>query len=160
MNDQGKGTPGWLILLFAVVVGGGALYAIFQHGFLGDKTQAQILRESTGRQLVQAEVSTQPERTAQAIANGKTTYSTVCAACHGMNMEGIVGPSLSDGTWLHANNEKDLVRIVTKGIGPGETKAGAIPMPAKGGRPDLSDEQIWEVLYYISSKNATLQQSN
>ncbi len=160
MNDQGKGTPGWLILLFAIVVAGGALFAIFQYGFIEEESQYQELHESMGQKFAMAEVVSRPERTAQAITNGQATYNTVCVACHGANREGGVGPSLADNTWVHANNEEDLVRIVTKGIGAGETKIGAIPMPAKGGRPDLGPEQIWEILYFLSSKNPSLKQSN
>lgn len=156
-TEQGKDLPGWLVALFIVVLAGGALYAVVVGGLMGGSSKEAMYRESAGIKYEQAVVEVKPERTATAIANGEATYKSVCFACHGMNLEGGVGPMLSDSTWLHTNKESELKRLVTKGISAAETKAGAVPMPAKGGRPDLTDGQVWEVIYYLSSKNSSIE---
>ena len=156
-TEQGKEIPGWLVGLFIAVLAGGAIYTIVMNGIMGNASSRETMyRESAGVKYVQAEVAVKPERTAQAIANGEATYKGVCFACHGMNMEGGVGPKLADSEWLHTNKESELVRLVTKGVSSAETLNGAVPMPAKGGRPDLTAEQVWEVVYYLSSKNPSI----
>ncbi|MET0323134.1 MAG: PQQ-dependent sugar dehydrogenase [Duganella sp.] len=44
-------------------------------------------------------------------------YQNNCAVCHGSTMEGAVGPSLVDKTWLHgAPTRANLIKIISQGI--------------------------------------------
>ncbi len=44
-------------------------------------------------------------------------YQANCAACHGVKMEGAVGPSLGDHAWLHgAPTKANLIKIIGKGV--------------------------------------------
>ncbi|GJI94677.1 hypothetical protein RugamoR57_13950 [Duganella caerulea] len=44
-------------------------------------------------------------------------YQANCAACHGVKMEGAVGPSLGDHAWLHgAPTKANLIKIISKGM--------------------------------------------
>lgn len=158
MTHSDKGIPSWIQILFYAVLALGGVYIIFTSLFLGCDSQAEMLRKSMGQKYVMAHIEKKPDRTPAAIAEGEKVYKEVCAACHGQNREGIVGPSLADNTWVHADSESALHKMVTKGFGPGELKIGQVPMPAKGGRPDLTDEQIWDVLFFLSSKNPSLKQ--
>ena len=80
---------------------------------------------------------------------GKAIYDTNCAACH---KDGVMGaPKLGDkAAW--APRIAQGVAVVTKNSIAGFTgKAGM--MPAKGGNPALTDEQITNAVAYIIDKS-------
>ena len=52
---------------------------------------------------------------ATALAKGKSGYITKCAACHGMNGEGLVGPNLTDDYWIHGGSIKDIFKTIKYG---------------------------------------------
>jgi len=52
---------------------------------------------------------------ATALAKGKSSYITKCAACHGMNGEGLVGPNLTDDYWIHGGSIKDIFKTIKYG---------------------------------------------
>lgn len=85
--------------------------------------------------------------------DGKTVYSTTCAACHQATGEGVEGtyPPLAGSEWVNGDEAK-VVRIVLGGLtGPvevaGETYSGM--MPPWGGV--LKDADIAAVLTYVRS---------
>ncbi|MCB1306874.1 MAG: c-type cytochrome [Leptospiraceae bacterium] len=153
-----KGVPNWILFLFMGTIVLGGLYAIFMHGFLGynqDNAYRPGYIEPADAGCTFADI---PANTAAARANGEATYKNVCAACHGQNMEGQIGPSLADAEWWHTPSPapvQDVACIVVKGVNPPKTKGNAGPMPARGNGA-LSDREIFEVLYFVGSKNNSL----
>ena len=90
--------------------------------------------------------------TAVMVAEGQTVYmgAGLCAACHGMDGSGAVGPSLTDGEWLTGGGTyPELVSQITKGVSAAEIKnsMGAI-MPPKGGSA-ITDDQVKAVAAYV-----------
>ncbi|MBL4575841.1 MAG: c-type cytochrome [Opitutaceae bacterium] len=74
------------------------------------------------------------------VSNGKATYIAFCVSCHGANLEGGIGLSLVDDTWVIGGNPTDIVKMVTDGS------------PAKGMMPwgtILGDKKISEVVAFI-----------
>lgn len=56
--------------------------------------------------------------TPEMLAAGKSTFGTMCAACHGPDGKGnqIIGaPNLTDKIWLHGGSVADIRETVTKG---------------------------------------------
>lgn len=86
------------------------------------------------------------------IAQGKKLFSGdgLCFSCHGPEAKGLVGPDLTDGTWLIGKGTFDeiVVRIV-EGVPAGKSKSGVV-MPPKGGAK-LKDEQVRAVAAYVWS---------
>jgi cytochrome c oxidase cbb3-type subunit 3 len=78
---------------------------------------------------------------AAAIAEGKQTFDTICAACHKPDGSGLVGPSLVDPYWKYGHDDVALFESVAKGR-PG----GMPPWEAQ-----LGTEKIWKVLAYMES---------
>ena len=78
---------------------------------------------------------------AAAIAEGRQTFETICAACHKPDGSGLVGPSLVDPYWKYGDTDAVLFETVTKGRPGG--------MPAWG--PQLGSEKIWKVLAYVAT---------
>ncbi len=157
-NQDSNGVPNWILFLFGGAILGGVMYTIYMQGFLRQDNSVR-LRDSQGVAfVVPTTFASAPARNAAAIANGEAPYKQSCAACHGGNREGLVGPALNDAEWLHYNNENDMARMISRGIGAGQLKykggAGG-PMPARGA-PQLNDIQIWETVYYLSANNPSL----
>ncbi len=97
-----------------------------------------------------------PQRTAEAIAEGEKLYREVCQACHGDKLQGVVGPTLVGNNWRNPpGKETHLFKLVWNGIPNGKPA-----MPAKGGRSDLTSEQIWKILYFVSSKNPNIEKDS
>jgi cytochrome c oxidase cbb3-type subunit III len=53
---------------------------------------------------------------AGAIGEGELIYKGVCAACHGQQGEGGVGPNLTDAHWLHGGGIKNVFKTIKYGV--------------------------------------------
>jgi cytochrome c oxidase cbb3-type subunit III len=83
---------------------------------------------------------------AGALEKGKTSFTAVCAACHGVQGQGGVGPNLTDEFWLHGGSIKDIFKIIKYGY------------PEKGMRSwndDFSPVQIAQIASYVKSLQGT-----
>jgi mono/diheme cytochrome c family protein len=90
--------------------------------------------------------------TPAAIAQGKKLFSGegLCFSCHGPEAKGLVGPDLTDGTWLMGKGTFDeIVARIVEGVPAGKSKSGVV-MPPKGGAR-LKDEQVRAVAAYVWS---------
>jgi cbb3-type cytochrome c oxidase subunit III len=94
-----------------------------------------------------------PEGATQSMVDrGKEIFTKqgLCYACHGQEGKGLVGPNLTDATWIHGKGTyEEIIGIVTKGITKEEAKGG-VPMPAKGGS-SISDDDVKAVAAYVYS---------
>ncbi len=87
-------------------------------------------------------------------AAGEEVYSGTCASCHGANLEGGVGLKLDGSQFVIDSTEEELVAFVKEGrpASDPDNQTGT-DMPAKGGNPSLTDEDIASVVAYIKSVN-------
>lgn len=53
---------------------------------------------------------------AAVIAKGKAKFDEVCAACHGNQGQGEVGPNLTDEYWLHGGDIQSVFKIIKYGV--------------------------------------------
>ena len=90
--------------------------------------------------------------TSATIAAGKQVFegTGLCAACHGPEGKGAIGPDLTDATWLHGKGTlTELVALIDTGVPSEDSKSGT-PMPARGGA-GLSDDEVKAVAAYVWS---------
>lgn len=79
---------------------------------------------------------------------GKTTYDSLCVACHLASLKGkgenpgAVGPNLTDMAWIHGGTPKEIYNTVSKGV-------LAKGMPAW--EPVLGQKKTAEVVAYVLS---------
>ncbi len=76
------------------------------------------------------------------LAAGQTIFVAVCAACHGVDGGGTIGPNLTDTYWLHGGSMKDIFRTIKYGV------------PEKGmmsWKEDYSPKQIAQIASYVHS---------
>lgn len=78
----------------------------------------------------------------KAAETGRWMFRVFCAPCHGIKAEGGRGPDLTLGTYAAGDLDKDLFRVISRGI-PGSE------MPAFSGR--VEDDSIWRMVSYIRS---------
>lgn len=50
------------------------------------------------------------------IAEGKTTFNTLCKACHLETGGGSVGPNLTDDYWIHGGGIKNIFKTIKYGV--------------------------------------------
>ena len=77
---------------------------------------------------------------------GKATYDSICVACHGSGIPGI--PQLGDTAAWAPRIEQGNDTLYEHAI-VGYTGASGMPMPAKGGNPDLSDDAVKAAVDYM-----------
>jgi cytochrome c oxidase cbb3-type subunit 3 len=86
-------------------------------------------------------------RDARAMAAARDTFATRCAACHGPEGQGLVGPNLTDDYWLHGRTLADIRHTIEVGV----PDKGMVPW-----KDQLKPDEIAAVTAYI----ATLAGSN
>lgn len=80
------------------------------------------------------------------LLEGKEIFTAACAACHGVDGGGIVGPNLTDKYWLHGGRINDIFRTIKYGV------------PEKGmksWKDDYSPKQIARIASYVHSLQGT-----
>lgn len=74
---------------------------------------------------------------------GKEVYAGKCAACHGPEGAGLIGPNLTDKFWVHGKGApQDLLKVIADGV------------PEKGMPPwaaALSEEEMVAVTGYVKN---------
>lgn len=81
-----------------------------------------------------------------ATQQGGELYMKNCAACHGPQGQGLIGPNLTDDAWLHGGSLGDIHRVVTEGV-------PAKGMPPWG--PVLSATDVVAVVAFLETLRGT-----
>lgn len=149
--------PWWVYMFYATIVFSVvylAAYHVFGWGQLQDEeyqtelaeAQAQIEEYmATKGDLINENTVTVVTDEAL-LAEGQSIYAANCAACHGMELQGTVGPNLVDAYWIHGGSVGDIYKTIHDGV------------PSKGmisWKAQLSPEQIQNVSSYIISMEGT-----
>ncbi len=143
--------PPWFMAIFYGTLIWGLIYMVDYHilgsgnvqedEFTAEVEVAAMEREilnKSGKLLNEDNVTVTND--AAALANGKDIFTKNCAACHGQNGEGLVGPNFTDDYWIHGNKINDLFKTIKYGV------------PAKGmisWQTQLDPNQMQEVASYI-----------
>lgn len=148
--------PVWFNALFYGSIIFGFIYLLVYHVFGWGMNQDQeylhelsIAEKAKQEYLAQAanlvDESTVEYNAALAPA-GKAIFTANCAACHGANGEGTIGPNLTDRFWIHGGEIKDIFKTVKYGV----PEKGMVPW-----EQTLTPGQIAEVSSYIISLRDT-----
>jgi len=91
------------------------------------------------------------------VSRGETSFSTICTACHGFNAMGIVGlgKTLIGSEFVNGLTNDELVAFIAKGRDVSDPlNTTGVVMPARGGNPILTDDDLMNVVHYIRNLNA------
>jgi len=145
--------PPWFTWLFYATIIFSVWYMIHYHILGTGKLQAEEyeaevrLAELKRAELVRSGAFINEETVtlltdAAELQSGKAIYDANCVACHGQYGEGLVGPNLTDGYYVHGGGIKNVFKVIKYGV------------PAKGMIPwqsQLSPNQIQQVSSYVIS---------
>jgi cytochrome c oxidase cbb3-type subunit 3 len=142
--------PDWWLGLFWITIIWGLGYLIHYH-FIADRSpQAALAQEIAAAEerwpegLTGAGVGSF-EVTDAAVAAGEQVFRTNCVACHGINLEGGIGPNLLDDEWIHGGTSEDIINVVTNGV----VEKGMLAWA-----PIIGAEAVNNVTAYVLSRNA------
>ncbi len=126
-------TRKWVMLLAALALGAAAC------GYSDVSTPTTTTTVATGGDVGGA-------------ANGQAVFKTTCSACHGQNAEGVdgLGPDMRNNEFIQSQSNADLILFIVAGrstTDPANTTG--VDMPAKGGNPSLTNEEIADVVDYL-----------
>lgn len=150
--------PNWWLWTFLFTIMFASLYFL-HYEVSGAPTLEDELKVSMAEveKLQASHVSAQPVATEEDLekqfsqdsvrAAGAEEFKAKCAVCHGQELQGIIGPNLTDKYWLHGKGLRtDIVKVITDGV----ADKG---MPPWG--PVLKKEQITALAAFIYSKRGS-----
>lgn len=87
---------------------------------------------------------------------GKKLYDTACVACHGPDAVGVqgLGKSWVTSEFIKSQTDAQILDFVKKGR-PASDPANTtgVDMPAKGGNPALTDQDLTNIIAYMRTVN-------
>ena len=128
IRELDNSLPPWWVAMFYITIAFAVVYMGYFH-FFGEGPGS---REEYQIEMERAEEQVQAYRARQAnlidessvtrltdeadLALGKTIYDANCAACHGFQGEGGVGPNMTDEYWIHGGSIQDLFKTIKYGV--------------------------------------------
>lgn len=156
ISEYDNPSPPWIVATFFATLAFSLVYQLlfpscFGPGLLKWGQVKKYDQEvQVASQLAAKAASTQAEagidavvKDPKAIEAGKAVYAANCAACHGVNAEGAIGPSLVNPPYwvVGTGTPADIEKIVTEGTAKG--------MPAWGGV--LGKTKVQQVTAFVYS---------
>ncbi len=92
--------------------------------------------------------------TTEQIEQGLRLYQMNCASCHGLNdgnvQVNLIGKPLVNNTFIQEHDDVAIVEMIINGRGVDDPmNTSGITMPAKGGNPNLTEEDIHNIVAYL-----------
>jgi cytochrome c oxidase cbb3-type subunit 3 len=148
--------PGWLMAIWWGSLLFAAAYLIFYALSFGEGSMEAEYRQATQQAVTAVDAYFEanplvPPSPAQLLAGaanpsvleaGRARFTRTCAACHGEQAQGLIGPNLTDDRWIHGGTVEQIFQSVAKG------------WPAKGMPPwgrALKPEELTALVSYVRS---------
>lgn len=144
---------------FAIAIGCGAIAigiqaVMFAHSLTMQPLVLDYSKVADNRQIGQAVPPPADAGIAGDPAEGRKVFSTVCLTCHGPTGRGMpnLAPSLVGSAFVASADNAAIARVIRLGRALGEpnNKSGKV-MPARGGNPFLTDQQISHLVAFVRS---------
>lgn len=121
--------PGWWKGVFLLTILFTPFYLLHYHGGRGQSVYQEYAADVEAHQaLLRAQQAAQPveaftdeslqdlQRDEAVIAAGREKFRSLCSSCHGPDGQGLVGPNLTDGYWLHGGKPTQILRTIREGV--------------------------------------------
>lgn len=119
--------PWWVALFYVTILFAGAYLVYYHFTDIGPSsldeynTEVAQAEEQVAEYLAkQANLIDESNVTAltdeKSLEAGKAIFLANCAACHGQNGEGGVGPNMTDHYWLHGGKITDIFKTIKYGV--------------------------------------------
>lgn len=140
--------PDWWLGLFWITIIWAVGYTVHYH-FIADRSQEAALAAEIAaadeRWPEQAQAELAFTYSEDAATQGEQVYNQNCFPCHGMQMEGGIGPSFVDEEWIHGGQAANIVSIIQNGV----LDKGMVAWQGI-----LSPEQINNVASYVIKRHS------
>lgn len=85
---------------------------------------------------------------------GHNAYQINCASCHGVNdgtiQANLIGKMLVNNTFIQSNDDDTIAQMISNGRTVDDPlNTSGIAMPARGGNPRLTDEEVYNIVAYL-----------
>jgi cytochrome c oxidase cbb3-type subunit 3 len=134
----------WLGMLIGTVIWAG-LYAVDFH-FISQRSQVgwyEAEMAAAAEMWPQSDKAVAVDLSPETIAKGAEVFKSNCVACHGAELQGGIGPNLTDTEWIHGGSAEQVAATITNGV------------PAKGmlaWGPILGPQKIAQVTAFVLSR--------
>jgi cytochrome c oxidase cbb3-type subunit 3 len=126
IKELDNNLPPWWIYLFYACIAFAAIYLVRFEILGADNQEMELKKEMAQAKIEVAEyMKTAPdlmdEKTvtlltdAPSLAEGKTIFTTNCAACHRADAGGQIGPNLTDDLWILGGGIKNIFHTLVNG---------------------------------------------
>jgi cytochrome c oxidase cbb3-type subunit 3 len=150
IEEQDNRLPAWwLLTLFGAMVFAAAYWIVYHTVMAAPLPMVAYLQDKADLQKVQDAQAIPDEagvlklsKDPAAMAAAQKLFTQTCTSCHGQNAEGVVGPNLTDGFWIHGGKPMDIHASVSHGY------------PEKGmppWAPTLGNAKVAQLAAYVVS---------
>lgn len=117
--------PWWVKLFYATIIF--ALIYLVRFHVVDDYTQAEEFNKEVAmaEEFKAKNAAATPDdmsvdkvtllTDAESIAKGKEIFTNTCASCHKADGGGLVGPNLTDDTWINGGGIKNVYKVISEG---------------------------------------------
>jgi mono/diheme cytochrome c family protein len=91
----------------------------------------------------------------EVVAQGHSYFGATCSGCHGSDAQGIagLGKDLVNSEFVSSMDDDELHHFIITGRSAFDpANATGIDMPARGGNPALTDENIYQIIAYLRTQ--------
>ncbi len=153
IQEYDNDLPRWWLWLFYLTGVYAAVYIVAWWGFgvtlppvphepSGVIARTTVTTTQVAQEVDESSVLASLVKDPASIAKGRDVFATKCAPCHGVAGGGIIGPNLTDDSWLHGGSLVEIKRVIEQGV------------PEKGmlaWKSMMGQEDIRAVVAYIRS---------
>jgi len=113
----------WLGILWGTLVFGLGYWFYYHVTSMGpgqlaayQSEASEAMRRAAANKPISDELLLGLAKDPQTLGTGQAVFQSQCAACHGAQGEGKIGPNLTDNYWLHGSKPVELHKVVTEGV--------------------------------------------
>ena len=130
IQEYDNDLPRWWVYLFYATIIFGVIYGVYIHMMRTETSEQIAVRRaheisgasSQGNVSNVAATVDDEGRLQSLVSNtalrdqGKAVFAARCAACHGPEAGGLIGPNLTDKHWIHGGKLSEVKSVIEKGV--------------------------------------------
>jgi cytochrome c oxidase cbb3-type subunit 3 len=158
IEEADNNLPRWWLLTFYGAIVFAIGYWFYYHEYEMGPSQAEVfaaeMSERAAQGTADADTLVMLSQDESTVEEGRQAFAGTCAACHGDQGQGEIGPNLTDDRWLHGGGPEQIYTSIREGISADQAKLpGSAGMPAWG--QTLGERPVQALTAYLLSVRDT-----